>query len=95
MKPFLIIISILIVILALSQIYTTMATHKTETQQYKVIKVEKLFEVPHGFGENAGKDKAEGMTLLNKNELLIVFDSPADIRKTALSEVIADVFAIE
>jgi len=45
MKTFLIIISILIVILALSQIYTTMATHKTETQQYKVIKVEKLFEV--------------------------------------------------
>lgn len=45
MKTFLIIISILIVILALSQIYTSMATHKTETQQYKVIKVEKLFEV--------------------------------------------------
>jgi hypothetical protein len=66
-----------------------------ENELVKASEVEKLFEVPHGFGENAGKDKAEGMTLLNKNELLIVFDSPADIRKTALSEVIADVFAIE
>jgi Protein of unknown function (DUF3616) len=56
--------------------------------------VERLFDVPNGFGLNTGKDKAEGMTLLSKNELLVVFDSPADIRKTALSEVIADVYEV-
>jgi Protein of unknown function (DUF3616) len=60
----------------------------------KASDVERLFDVPHGFGLNTGKDKAEGMTLLNKNELLVVFDSPADIRKTALSEVIADVYEV-
>jgi SOUL heme-binding protein len=29
------------------QIYTTMATQKTETQAYKVVQVEKLFEIRH------------------------------------------------
>jgi hypothetical protein len=45
MKIFLIIIAILTGILALSQIYLAVVSNKTETQQYKVIKEEKLFEV--------------------------------------------------
>jgi hypothetical protein len=65
-----------------------------ENELVKATEVEKLFEVPHGFGDNMGKDKAEGMTLWSKNEVLIVFDSPADIRKTMLSEVMADVFSL-
>ncbi len=65
-----------------------------ESELVKATDVEKLFDVPHGFGNNAGKDKAEGMTLLNKNELMVVYDSPMEIRKTALSEIIADVFEI-
>jgi hypothetical protein len=64
------------------------------TTLVKASEVEKLFEVPHGFGVDSGKDKAEGMTLLSKNEVLIVYDSPTSIRKTALSEVIADVYAV-
>ncbi len=56
--------------------------------------IEKLFDVPHGFGTETGKDKAEGMTLLSKNEVLIVFDSPNHLRKTALSDVVADVFDV-
>ncbi len=45
MKFFLISIIILTGLFAVFQIYTTMATTKTETQDYKVIRVEKLFEI--------------------------------------------------
>jgi len=45
MKTFLIIIIILISFLALFQIYITMSTNKTETQHYKVIEVNKQFEI--------------------------------------------------
>jgi uncharacterized membrane protein YhaH (DUF805 family) len=45
MKVFLIIIIILVGIVVIFQIYTTMASSKTETQSYKVIRVEKLFEI--------------------------------------------------
>lgn len=56
--------------------------------------LEKLFDVPHGYGENSGKDKAEGMALFDQNSLLIVFDSPANSRKTEESKVLADLFQI-
>jgi hypothetical protein len=45
MKIALIITSILIVLFIVFQTYTTMATGKTEKQAYKVIKVEKEFEI--------------------------------------------------
>ncbi len=45
MKIFLIAAATLSGILAVFQIYTTMSTGKTETQEYKVIRVEKLFEI--------------------------------------------------
>jgi hypothetical protein len=45
MKIFLITTTILICLLIAFQIYTTMATKKTETQAYQVIKVEDEFEI--------------------------------------------------
>lgn len=45
MKIFLIIIIILVGIVIIFQIYTTMATSRTETQSYTVVRVEKLFEI--------------------------------------------------
>lgn len=45
MKIFLITAGILILLLVLFQIYTTMSIHKTETQAYKVIRVEENFEI--------------------------------------------------
>ena len=45
MKTFLIITCIIIGLFLVFQIYTTMSTNKSETQAYKVIKVEKEFEI--------------------------------------------------
>lgn len=45
MKVFLITAGILILLFVLFQIYTTMSIHKTETQAYQVIRVEKNFEI--------------------------------------------------
>ncbi|GAA4392822.1 DUF3616 domain-containing protein [Hymenobacter koreensis] len=53
-------------------------------------KIERLFDVPHGHGRTAGRDKAEGMALLNENHVLILFDSPTDERKQGKNDVLAD-----
>lgn len=45
MKVFIILIVVLVVIFFVFQIYTTMATNKTETQSHKVIRVEPDFEI--------------------------------------------------
>jgi hypothetical protein len=45
MKVFIILVVVLVVIFFVFQIYTTMATNKTETQSYKVIRVEPDFEI--------------------------------------------------
>lgn len=45
MKIFLIIVSILLVLLSLFQIYLAMSIRKTETQLYNVIRLEKGFEI--------------------------------------------------
>jgi hypothetical protein len=47
MKVTLIIVGILVVLFIAFQIYTAMATEKSETQAYQVVKVEKDFEVRH------------------------------------------------
>jgi hypothetical protein len=57
-------------------------------------KIQRLFDVPHGHGPTAGKDKAEGMALLDDRHVLIVFDSPADTRKTGDNQVVADSFLL-
>jgi hypothetical protein len=56
--------------------------------------VERILDIPHGTGENAGKDKAEGITLISEQELLVVFDSPAKERKIGKTDVVADIFYI-
>ncbi|WP_299825887.1 DUF3616 domain-containing protein [uncultured Pontibacter sp.] len=43
--------------------------------------LERLHEVPHGTGDNTGKDKAEGLAVFDDKHVLIVFDSPTDERK--------------
>jgi hypothetical protein len=45
MKVFIVIGSIAIIVFIVFQIYSTMATSKTETQQYKVIRTENEFEI--------------------------------------------------
>ena len=45
MKVFIMLVVVLVVIFIVFQIYTTMATNKTETQSYKVIRVEDNFEI--------------------------------------------------
>ncbi|HEX8327105.1 MAG TPA: DUF3616 domain-containing protein [Hymenobacter sp.] len=50
----------------------------------------RLFDVPHGHGPTAGKDRAEGMALLDDAHVLIAFDSPTSARKTGPQQVVAD-----
>lgn len=61
--------------------------------------VKRLFDVPHGTGADAGKDKAEGMTLWpaprgQAKELLVVYDSPSDRRLRGEAGVLADLFPL-
>ncbi|WP_426060670.1 DUF3616 domain-containing protein [Hymenobacter sp. B1770] len=57
-------------------------------------KIQRLFDVPHGHGPTAGKDKAEGMALLDDRHVLIVFDSPTATRKTGANQIVADSFLL-
>ncbi|MBF8965069.1 DUF3616 domain-containing protein [Pontibacter sp. FD36] len=56
--------------------------------------LERLCEVPHGTGENTGKDKAEGLAILDDQRMLVVFDSPTDARTVGEHDVQADVLRI-
>ncbi|PKV75999.1 DUF3616 domain-containing protein [Pontibacter ramchanderi] len=56
--------------------------------------LERLNEVPHGSGENSGKDKAEGLTLLDDKQMLVVFDSPTEERTVGENDVLADVLRV-
>ncbi len=57
--------------------------------------LERLAEVPHGTGKNSGKDKAEGLTLLDEQRVLVVFDSPTEERVVGDNAVQADVLRLE
>jgi hypothetical protein len=57
--------------------------------------VKRILDIPHGTGNNAGKDKAEGITLISEHELLVVFDSPSNERKIGKADVVADIYSIE
>jgi hypothetical protein len=57
--------------------------------------LERLFDVPHGEGPTAGQNKAEGMTMLDEDHVLINFDSPAKTRKRGANQVLADVFRLK
>jgi hypothetical protein len=56
--------------------------------------LERLREVPHGTGKNSGKDKAEGLTLLDDDRVLVVFDSPTEERTVGEDAVLGDVLRI-
>jgi hypothetical protein len=56
--------------------------------------VERLFDILHGTGENSGKDKAEGITLITEHQLLVVYDSPAPQRIVGKTDVIGDIVSI-
>ncbi|SIQ83987.1 DUF3616 domain-containing protein [Pontibacter lucknowensis] len=56
--------------------------------------LERLCEVPHGTGENSGKDKAEGLAILDDQRVLVVFDSPMEERTVGENDVLADVLRI-
>jgi hypothetical protein len=76
---------------------------KNALQQTKEVKkmslvyeqdVVRLFDIPHGTGENAGKDKAEGISLISEDKLLVVYDSPARKRQVGKTDILADIFPI-
>lgn len=56
--------------------------------------LERLFEVPNGCGPTSGQDKAEGMTLYDKQHAIVVFDTPADERKVGKDGIIADLYEL-
>ncbi|GHA67048.1 DUF3616 domain-containing protein [Pontibacter akesuensis] len=56
--------------------------------------LERLCEVPHGTGGNTGKDKAEGLAILDDKRVLVVFDSPTDDRLVGEDGVEADVLRV-
>jgi hypothetical protein len=56
--------------------------------------VDRVFDIPHGTGPNAGRDKAEGITLIDSGHLLVVYDSPAEARRLKKNGVTADIFPI-
>ncbi|PRY06059.1 uncharacterized protein DUF3616 [Pontibacter ummariensis] len=56
--------------------------------------LERLCEVPHGTGDNSGKDKAEGLTTYDEKHVLIVYDSPTDARKVGEDAVLADLIQV-
>jgi hypothetical protein len=70
------------------------ALNKQEEQLLHHNELERLCEVPHGTGENSGKDKAEGLAILDDKRLLVVFDSPTDERTVGQNDVEADVLRV-
>lgn len=56
--------------------------------------LERLFDVPHGYGSTRSQDKAEGMALFDDKQVLIVFDSPTDARKPDEDSIVADLFPL-
>ncbi|MGV3539979.1 MAG: DUF3616 domain-containing protein [Rufibacter sp.] len=57
--------------------------------------LEHLFDVPYGSGVTSGQDKAEGLTIYDQNQIVIVYDSPSAIRKPAANAVVADVYRVD
>jgi len=56
-------------------------------------KPERIFDVTRGLNIPHGKEKAEGMALINDNEVLITYDGPLEKRLKGKRKVIMDVYA--
>lgn len=70
------------------------AVNRHEEQLLHHNELERLCEVPHGTGENTGKDKAEGLAILDDKRVLVVFDSPTDERTIGENDVYVDVYRV-
>ncbi|MFC7670164.1 DUF3616 domain-containing protein [Hymenobacter humi] len=70
------------------------ATRQATDSLVPAEEMQRIFDVPHGHGPTAGRDRAEGMALLDDQHILIVFDSPADARKTAANDIVADSYRL-
>jgi hypothetical protein len=70
----------------LRQAPTETITHRKE--------LERLFEIPHGFGTTTGQDKAEGLALFDTRHVVVVFDSPTEARKVNEDAVLADLYEL-
>lgn len=70
------------------------ALHVSGEQLVHNDELERLCEVPHGYGEETGKDKAEGLAIFDEAHVLVVFDSPTDSRKVGENSVTADLYRI-
>ena len=62
--------------------------------------LERLFDIPHGHGPTAGRDRAEGLTMLDDDErgrarALVVYDAPTDDRLQGAAGVWADVYRLD
>ncbi|MCC9136362.1 DUF3616 domain-containing protein [Pontibacter silvestris] len=66
----------------------------TEEQLVHNDELERLCEVPHGYGKDSGKDKAEGLAIFDETHVLVVFDSPIDARKVGENSVTADLYNV-
>ncbi len=74
------------------------ALPKTRHSQQSLVQrkqIKRIMDIPHGVGENAGKDRAEGMTLVSNHNLMVVYDSPSPNRSKNKSDVMADLFRIK
>src|SRR5690606_31052775 len=71
------------------------AVNLTDETMVHTPDLERLCEVPHGFGKESGKDKAEGLAVYDEHNLIVVFDSPTDSRKVGEYAVTADVIKLD
>ncbi|MDF9799819.1 hypothetical protein OKW21_005082 [Catalinimonas alkaloidigena] len=54
--------------------------------------IERIFNIAMGHETPYGKDKAEGVTLTEDHNIMVVYDAPADERMVGNSDAYADVF---
>jgi hypothetical protein len=66
----------------------------SEDSIIKANEVQFLFDVPHGSGVDRGKDKAEGVAVVN-DSVFIVYDSPKKSRLKGKIDVMADLFSLK
>ncbi len=57
--------------------------------------IERMFDVVISYETEYGTEKAEGLTLMEDGQLLIVYDAPAEERKQGQSHTYADIFSYD
>ncbi|MFQ3576373.1 MAG: DUF3616 domain-containing protein [Cytophagales bacterium] len=72
--------------------WSTPLTAQEDTVNFRE-SLNKIMDIPHGYGEDSGKDKAEGMCYY-ENQLLVAYDSPKNSRLIGEYDVMVDLFKI-